>query len=195
MRFMFDDHQALHRTATILSLVGHPFILIPTTVALTTRAAWIGVGVAGFTVIAMLTVIAYRVRSGQWSDHDVSDEQQRHSFYPVAIGIAMTSTVMTWLLGVPAQVVRGFGAGVCMLVAAAVITRWTKISLHMMLGTFCAATVITAGSTLTLPFVVLVAGVGWSRVALGRHTLGQVAIGGIVGGLGGVALILINAFA
>lgn len=179
----------------MLSVVGHPFVLIPITVAITARAAWLGVGVAAVAVLGMLAVIARRVRSGRWSDHDVSDAEQRHSFYPMAIGIVGASAVATWLLGVPAGVVRGFGVGVGLLVAAAVITRWTKVSLHTMFGTFCAATVLTAGVAMGVGFVALVAGVGWSRVALGRHTLGQVAVGGLVGGLGGTVLILVNTFA
>jgi membrane-associated phospholipid phosphatase len=184
-----------HRAATILSVVGHPFVLIPLMVAVTAGSARLAAGIAAVTVLGMLAEIVRRVRSGRWSDHDVSRAEERHSFYPMAIGSVGAGAVAAWLLGVNVGVVRGFVAGVCLLIVGAVLTRWTKVSLHTMFGAFCVVVVVTAGVGLALGFATLVAGVGWSRVVLGRHTVAQVAIGALVGATGGLLLVVLNALA
>ena len=176
----------------MLSVAGHPFVLAPITVAIATRAAWLGVAFAAATSLTLLAVIAHRVRRGRWSDHDVSDPGQRHSFYPIAIVIVGTSAMLAWWVGIAPGVLRGFGMAVCLLVAAAVVTRWTKVSLHTMWGAYCSSALVGSGDGIGLVFVALVACVGWSRVALGRHTPWQVAIGGALGCLGGVLLVVLN---
>jgi membrane-associated phospholipid phosphatase len=181
------------RVATILSIVGHPFVLVPITVAVTARSVRLAAIIATATVLGMLLTIARRVRAGRWSDHDVSDAEERHSFYPMAIGSVGGGAAVAWLLGVPAGVVRGFAVGVGLLVVGALLTRWTKVSLHMMFGAFCVVTLTMAGAGVATGLAVLVAGVGWSRVALGRHTVAQVVTGVLVGAFAGLALILINA--
>lgn len=187
-----SDGRTRHRLASALSVAGHPFVLVPITVALATRAAWAGVALAALTSLALLALISHRVRRGRWSDHDVSDHGQRHSFYPLAIAVVATSAVLAWWVGVAPGLLRGFGMAVCLLVAAAGVTRWTKVSLHTMLGAFCASALVGSGAGIALAFGALVACVGWSRVALGRHTLGQVVIGGVMGCLGGAILAVLN---
>ena len=186
------DQRTRHRLATVLSAAGHPFVLVPITIAFATRGAWLGVALAAVTSLTLLAVIAHRVRRGRWSDHDVSDPEQRHSFYPVALGIVGASAVLAWWAGVAPGVLRGFVMGVCLLAAAAAITRWTKVSLHTMWGAFCASALVGSEVGVALALGALVACVGWSRVALGRHTLGQVALGGVVGCLAGALLIILN---
>src|SRR5205085_3503253 len=96
------------RLATLVSIVGHPFTVVSCTIGLIVRPAWISVAVAVATVGALLAVIAWRVASGRWSDYDVSDPGERHTFYPTAIPIVGASALIGWRLGMPAGVVRGF---------------------------------------------------------------------------------------
>jgi membrane-associated phospholipid phosphatase len=165
---------------------------MPITVAVATRASWLGVSLTVGTSLLLLAVIAHRVRRGRWSDHDVSDPGQRHSLYPVAIATVGTSTMLAWGVGVAPGVLRGFAVALCLLVGAAVVTRWTKVSLHTMWGAFCVSALVGSDIGIALVFGAFVACVGWSRVVLGRHTLGQVVIGGTMGCLGGGLVVVLN---
>jgi membrane-associated phospholipid phosphatase len=61
------------------------------------------------------------------------------------------------------------------------ITRWWKVSVHTTAaGGPLVPFVFQLGAS-ALPLLLLVPLVGWSRVALGRHTLAQVLVGGLVG--------------
>jgi membrane-associated phospholipid phosphatase len=186
--------------ATALSLFGHPFVLLPVTVTLVSlkdvppaRALVIGASAAIAIVAPLLVMIRRKVKGGQWSDHDVSDPAQRHSFYPGALAILSLACVLLWLAGMPAMVVRGCVVSVALLVVGMLITRRSKISLHMIFGGYCAT--LIGGVSLLLGGVAfaLIAAVAWSRVALGRHSLGQVVAGTALGVAGG--LFLICAFA
>lgn len=187
---VISDRSIQLRLASVLSVAGHPFVLMPITVAVATRAAWLSVSLAVGTLLLLMAVIAHRVRHGRWSDHDVSDSGQRHSLYPVAIATLGTSTMLAWQAGVTPGVVWGFAVALGVLVGAAVITRWTKVSLHTMWGAFCASVLVGSGIEIALVFGAFVACLGWSRVVLGRHTLGQVVIGGALGCLGGGLVVL-----
>jgi membrane-associated phospholipid phosphatase len=180
------------RVASILSLVGHPFVLVPLTIAFMVRPAKLAIAIATCMVVAMLAVIAWRVASGRWSDYDVSDAQQRHGFYPVALLIVIVTTIVSWLLHMPPGFLRGMFVAIGMLATGAVLTRYTKVSLHVMIGAFCATILSTVDIRAALLVGLLVLAVAWSRVVLRRHTVTQVILGAIMGGAFGVLLIVVN---
>jgi hypothetical protein len=84
---MEDGRSRLSSTiplARTLSVAGHPFVLIPLTVALTTRSLrWAAIIAAG-TILPLLWIIVRNVRRGTWSDAGVSRHDQRASFYDAA---------------------------------------------------------------------------------------------------------------
>lgn len=180
------------RVASLLSLIGHPFVLVPLTVAFMVRPARLAIAIAMCMVVAMLAVIAWRVTSGRWSDYDVSDAQQRHGFYPIALVIVIVTTIVSWLLHMPAGFLRGMLVAIGMLATGALLTRRTKVSLHVMIGAFCATILSTVDLRAALLVGLLVVAVAWSRVALRRHTVPQVVLGAILGGAFGVLLVVVN---
>ena len=137
---------ARRRLAVALSVAGHPFTLIPCTVALIARPAWLGVAIALTAVATMFAVIAWRVAKGQWSNFDVSDPGQRRGFYAVAIAILATSTVVGWWLGLPPSAIRGFVVALGSAGDRRRAGARTHVSLHMLFGAFCA--VLVAGVNL-----------------------------------------------
>jgi hypothetical protein len=92
------------RVAWWVSVLGHPFVLIPLLVGYVTarvlppgRAAMVLRLVVAGTVLPMLWIISRRVRSGAWTNYDVSVREQRAGMYPAALVIAgATLLVMVW---------------------------------------------------------------------------------------------------
>lgn len=173
-----------NRLAVALSLIGHPAILIPATVALTTARSWSTLAVTAGAVATVLLIVMRRVKAGTYSDHDVSNAEQRRSFYPMAIGVTATTLIASWMLGLASGVVRAFAIATVMLVVGAFATRWLKISLHMMLGAFCTMAVTMVAPRVGIVFCLLLIAVGWSRVTLRRHTIAEVVLGGLLGTVG-----------
>jgi membrane-associated phospholipid phosphatase len=180
------------RVAATLSLVGHPFVIVPATIGLLMWPSKAALVIALLMVIAMLAVIARRVKAGQWTDYDVSNPEQRRSFYPMALTVVAASAIASWLLRMPGSLVLGMVSGFVLLAVGAFLTRSTKVSLHMLIGMFCAVIVTAFDIRLGVPLTLLIVTVAWSRVALGRHTPVQVLLGALVGGIVGMAFVALN---
>jgi membrane-associated phospholipid phosphatase len=134
-----------------------------------------------FASIAPFLYIVGRVRRRDLTDHHVGDRAQR----PVPLAIAVVSMVtglgLLATAGAPRELVAVVGAVAAGLALATLVTLLWKISIH-------AATVAGSLTILALaigpvllalaPIVVLV---GWARVELRDHTLGQVLAGSGLG--------------
>ena len=87
------------------------------------------------------------------------------------------------ILGAPRQLIALLLAMLAGLaVTAAITTRW-KISLHTAVASGTATILIIVFGPALLPTMILVLSIGWSRVHVRDHTVGQVAAGTVVGTL------------
>jgi membrane-associated phospholipid phosphatase len=184
------------KIARIISVVGHPFVLLSLTVLIVAfhrthplRALTIG----GVTVLSTVTPLAFIIRrkvsAGKWGDHDVSDASERKSFYPVAITINTLSTLIFYLLDFPHGLIVGMLMSLVILLAAMLINHWSKISLHVIFAVYFAVALFAVSYWSGAGFLLLAAAVGWSRVRLERHSLAQVLSGAFLGAIAGIALL------
>jgi hypothetical protein len=163
--------------ARILSIAGHPFLLIPLMVAVATRN-WIPTAVVGAVTILPLLVITLRnVRRGVWSDHDVSSRDQRSGLYRAILPLLALSALLLWLLDGSPRMMRGFAAAAVMLAIGLLGNRFLKISLHMMFAAFCAVIIVRIHPSSVYAIVPFVAAIAWSRRKLERHTWAEVVVG------------------
>lgn len=149
---------------------------------------WQGIGwalvVLLFVCVIPYLVIVVGVRRGKYTDHHLGDVRQR----PVPLALGLVSAAVGLLL-------VGFGGGprsLLALVAAsvagfailvAVSLRW-KMSVHSGVAAGSAAIVgFVLGPVAWLVGLVIVCGVGWSRVRLRDHTVAQVVVGAVVGAI------------
>jgi membrane-associated phospholipid phosphatase len=184
------------RVAWWVSVVAHPFVLIPVLVAYVTarllppgRAALVvGLVVAG-AVLPMLWIISRRVRSGAWTNYDVSVREQRVGMYPAALVIAgATSLVLLWTRA-PRPVLLGTAGSLALIAAAAVVNLRLKVSLHTAFAAYATVSVLSDRPlSAALAFVTLA--VAWSRLELRRHSLAEVAGGALIGAAVGMAVTL-----
>ena len=193
---MKNEPSISFKAAKIISVVGHPFVLLTLTVliaALSTapleRALTIGAVTVLLTVFPLLFIIRRRVSAGKWSDHDVSDASERRSFYPIALAVTALSFVIFYLLEFPRALLTGMLIGFALQIMAMIINRRSKISLHLIFAVYFAVSLVAVSAWIGAAFLLLAAAVGWSRVRLGRHSLGQVLSGAVFGAIAGIALL------
>jgi hypothetical protein len=176
---MEDGRPRLSSTtlARIVSIAGHPFLLILLTVAASTRSwRWAGVIAAGM-ILPMMVVVSRNVRRGRWSDFDVSRHEQRAGLYLLAAPLLAVSAVVLYLLGAGAAMMRGVAAAAAMLAVGFAANRFLKTSMHMMCAGYCAVLLTRLypwSASATVPFALAIA---WSRWKLGRHTVAEIAFG------------------
>lgn len=167
--------------ARAVSVAGHPFLLVPVTIALVT-GNWIpAAAIAATMTLPMLVITMRRVRRGTWSDHDVSRREQRTGLYRIALPLLVPMTVVLYLLGAERQMLRGVAAAAFMLLAGLLLHRWLKTSMHMMAAAYCAALVVRVYPSWWVAAVAVVLAIAWSRLALQRHTLPEVMVGAALG--------------
>jgi membrane-associated phospholipid phosphatase len=114
---------------------------------------------------------------GKFTDVDVSNRSQRSGPFLFGIISAFAGFVIMALTNGPKNLQSILLITVIGGVIMMTITLWWKISIHAS-SLAGAATFLTAlyGSAMLFTFLLVVL-VGWSRVVLRRHTLGQVLAG------------------
>lgn len=189
------------KIARIVSIIGHPFILLTLTVFIVAlhrthpvRALTFGGAAVLCTVSPLLFIIRRKVSAGKWSDHDISDASERRSFYPLAITVATVSTLLFYLLNFPHALIVGMLMSLVILLAAMIINHFSKISLHTIFATYFAVALFAVSLWSGAIFLLLAATVGWSRVVLKRHTAAQVLSGALLGAIAGIILLKIISF-
>jgi membrane-associated phospholipid phosphatase len=168
-----------------LSRVFHPFVLsviaLGLSVYLETRswaqaALWASISLAAF-LLPFAVFVGVMVFAGRYSDLDVSIREQRHGLYIVA-GVGLVLLVAIFALGNAPFIGRAgaYAAVICTAVAA-VVNRFSKISVHAMVAAGVAVVLLYLSVLAGLVLAVPAALVGWSRVRLKRHTWSQVIAG------------------
>lgn len=137
---------------------------------------------AGFCVVlpyvALLVMLRRRVVTDR---HLVVREQRRWPLVVAAVSV-VTGFLLLLFLAAPAHLVALVAAMLVGLLVMSVLTHWYKASFHTGVVAGSAGVLTLAFGPLTLVGILpLVALVGWSRVRSGRHSVGQVVIGGLVG--------------
>lgn len=183
---------AREELARLVSLVVHP-ILFPLVVlgfaiyvrsygSLAETVRDLGLALA-LTTLPIAVLVGVQVLRGKWSDLDVSVRRQRYALYPFGIACMAALALAYVRLHAPQVAVQSAIALVLANTANGLINFVYKVSAHAT-GAAASATLLW----LALPYVGLAVAasiaallVGWSRVALRRHTRGQVLLGWAVG--------------
>jgi len=194
-RAVSDERPTPQSLARWLSILLHPFVSVGLMVG-TVAAARQSTGdairtvgiVAACTILPLMFLMVRQVRRGAWDNVDASNRVERPVLYLVgAVGIvALLGLVLA--MRTQSFLIRGVVATLAMMAVCAAVTRWIKVSLHMAFAAL-AATVLSLmrspvgyGLMLALPLLV------WARLALGRHSPGEVALGTIIGAAAGAAM-------
>lgn len=134
-----------------------------------------------FAAVIPMAYIKYGIRSGRWQDRHVGQRERRLHLIPVimaSVGVAIAAMVF---LDAPAQMTALVVAMLATLGAILPVTAFWKISVHTSVSAGAIAMLAVGVSAWWAVLAPLVAVIGWSRVVLRDHTLGQVVAGAVLG--------------
>lgn len=185
----------VHHIARVISIVGHPAILVPGAILLLsgqssapTYIAHLALRLSIGIVLCVMVFSMVQVRRGNWSHIDASEQSERNQLNLILMLIFFGVGIGGVLFGQPKFFSFGLMIVGVMIAAKWLMQRWLKISLHTsfaMLATFAFWP--------SLPFIVggiaITALIGWSRLILQRHTLMEVILGLLIGAITGMALV------
>ena len=136
-----------------------------------------------FVCVLPLLLLLALVRQGKVTDHHVSDRKQRAPVLLMALGCIAVGLLVLYAVGAP----RGVSAMVLAVVGGvavlAAVSPFWKMSGHAAaISCFAVVAVLMLGAAWA-PLLALIPAVGWSRVVLRAHTVGQVVAGSVFGGV------------
>jgi len=176
-----------------ISRIGHPLVFISLSVGiiialrLANRAGLALLLTLLATVILPMALLLLRgVQSGRWSDPDVSVRAERVRFYPRAISISAVAVIALLLYRAPAFALRGATVTLFLLIMAALINFWIKLSLHALFAFYSAIILSVVNPIAGAVAFALALLVFWSRLYLKRHDLPETFVGAFLGLLGGL---------
>jgi membrane-associated phospholipid phosphatase len=178
-----------------ISIVAHPFTMITLLVAVPAMRQPSGHAVqsvllVGLVVIVPIALLMFRqVRRGRWSNVDASNPSERPVLFLIAL--AGLVAVLGWLRLTDPQsfLVQGTLVTAVFLLLAALLTRWIKLSLHVAFAALTATTLSLMSSWVGYVLIAVIPLVVWSRLALGRHRVHELAVGLVLGALTGFVLV------
>ncbi|WP_233273583.1 hypothetical protein [Streptomyces broussonetiae] len=146
---------------------------------------WAGLGwglfAALFTAVLPTLILRFGERRRYWGDRHVRRRQDRIVAAPGVMGSVLTGSALLYALDAPAAVVALVTAMVAVLLALLMITFFWKVSVHSAVASGALAILVTGFGPWMLVLAPLVVLIGWSRVRLHCHTVGQVAVGMLIG--------------
>jgi membrane-associated phospholipid phosphatase len=149
----------------------------------TDRLAGLGWGLLAmsFVVVIPTVIIDYGVRHGRWADRNVGARRPRL----VVLGLITASVAIGLILLAALRAPRTLTFYLAFMLGSvavlALVTVVWKISIHCAVASGSVTILALTFGPLVLPGFVLVAVVGWSRVAMKDHTIAQVVAGTILG--------------
>lgn len=185
---------SLVAAARVLSIVGHPALLMPLAVAAGASGPDAPpqlMSVALSTAVAVAVIVGlyslWQVRRGHWAHVDASHPAERSQLNLVLAGLLCAAAALLWGLGQPPAVAAGPLLAALLVLLTHALRRWLKVSLHAAFALFAAA-LVWPHLPGTLAIGALALGVAWSRLVLRRHTLAEVLTGLLFGAAFGAAL-------
>ncbi|MGJ7901357.1 hypothetical protein [Lysobacter sp. 1R34A] len=172
------------RLARWTSIVLHPFaVFIGLTMVsvrvLAPQAFWSALCGVATAVLVSWAFVAQRRRGGHWTTVDASHPSERPLLY--AVLLAVLAACWWWMRERAAPMGQGILAVAAMVVAAALLNRWIKLSLHMASLAFAAVSLCSLQPALAALAIALLPLLAWSRLKLARHSLAEVIGGTLLG--------------
>lgn len=174
--------------ARIVSVIGHPLVLMP-------LATWVALRQAPSRplLIALLLVIAavlgysiVQVRRGQWRHIDAVQTRERKNLNLFLLAVFCALAAMAWSRGLThGALLPGLAAAI--IACALLIARRCKLSLHLAFALYAGGVIAVSHPAPGAAVMVLAMVIGWSRLHLGRHAPPDLAAGTLAGAAAGLA--------
>lgn len=180
--------------ARALSVVGHPALLMPASIAAAAHMAdapppLLRLAVGAAVVVALIVGLfsLWQVHTGHWRHVDASLPGERRQLTRLLAALLCAVAALAWASGQAPPVATGPLLVALPVLAAHALRARMKLSLHAAYAAFAAPLLwpqllgVGAAATLAL-------GVAWSRLVLRRHTRAEVWTGLLLGAAAGALL-------
>ena len=176
------------KIAEIISLILDPLVvLIPApfflvfekTNNLIRSLAW--TGISGFFICLYFFLILIGIKSGIFSDFNLSKREQRPIAFLVGIFLTISYLILLFLFHAPGILQIGAFALIFGVVVIAIANMFTKVSWHLaVLSAFLTSIVLIEGWEFLGCFILLPL-LAWARIKTKNHTLLQTVLGSVIG--------------
>lgn len=177
-----------NKAARLFTVLGHPLILgtvyvfFMAAANLPSRQAFLlSVLVVGFIALPITWHNLRKLKKGQYSNFDVSDQNQRKGFYPFALGLFLILFLSFYFLEFPPAVLYNSGNFTIMLACLALVNLKIKASLHAATAFYAGISVFSISMTGGIIIMGLAMATTWSRWELKRHSPLELLIGVMMG--------------
>ncbi|TYZ07405.1 hypothetical protein FY528_15180 [Hymenobacter lutimineralis] len=185
----------LYRVSAVVSFLGHPLVTTMVFAVLVARhhvpgsgSAWI-IGSVALLVVGPISVWnLWQTRRGGYTNFDVSQRTQRHSFYPVLLVLLGAATAGLFWQQQGGAFRYGLLAVWALLLVCFALNFWLKVSLHAAISFFLACVVLTLYPGWGWLALVAAGLVAASRLVLRRHTASELLAGTLLGTIAGLLL-------
>lgn len=176
--------------ARFFSVVGHPLLTISVLVLFLThrllpshQANWIsGIIIFGVTIpIAVYNLI--KMSKGKFANFDVSNQQERKSFYPFAIGLMSLLTAYFYFTNTQFPLLISCVCFLGMLIVFSILNIRVKASLHAGINFYITFILFHYEKAWGFPMLVFAILILISRKILQRHSWLELICGAILGSL------------
>src|SRR5207237_2100744 len=130
-------HRRVTTFARLISWIGHPLVFVLASVAvvvgtqLSPRTGLpILLALLLSTLVPTAILLLSGVRSGRWSDADVSVRKERQHFFPWAVPFSLAGVLVMYLIHAPAYIVRGGIVTLALFLASWIVNCFLKLSFH-----------------------------------------------------------------
>src|SRR5438046_3571320 len=178
--------------ARLISWIGHPLIFVFAAVAVVVGPQLgprtglpVLLSLLLSTLVPTAILLLSGVRSGRWSDADVSVRKERQRFFPWAVPFSLAGVIAMWWLQSPSYIICGGMVTLGLFLVSWLANFRLKLSLHALFAFYCTIILFRIGlmwGAIALMLAVLVA---WSRLFLRRHTRIELIVGIVLGLMGG----------
>lgn len=191
-------NKPLYPLARAFTEVISPFVIVAVilfVVAFTTDPHWLRSTIISVVPIAVIpqALSMYMTLRGTVTDKFIRHRQQRHIFYAMTLGSVLLGTVLVFIIPTSMELRWVSSLSVGTLLAVMLVNIRIKISIHALIAAVAAVILpVMTQSWIVLALSVLAwIGATWSRVYLERHQVVDVVLGSILGGLVGLAFLLL----
>lgn len=173
------------KIARAISWILHPFVIVIPTMIISMYAktgdlvgaiGWSALCV-GFVIAPAILFIRRKLKRKEYTDADVSVREHRFGIYLFAGVCELLCLVTLIYFGAPKILIACFFAAILTLIIGTILNTQTKVSAHMAAMGGCTAVLFYVTPVWGILMIAASIAVGWARIYLRQHTLGQVVIG------------------
>src|SRR6266403_3666752 len=168
-------HRRVTTFARLISWIGHPLVFVLASVAVVVGTQLgprtglpILLALLLSTLVPTAILLLSGVRSGRWSDADVSVRKERQRFFPWAVPFSLAGVIAMWWLQAPRYIIRGALVTLALFVVSWIVNCRLKLSLHALFAFYCAIILFRIGPMWGAIAFMLAVLVAWSRLFLRR---------------------------